>query len=372
MKVAVMPRDPNPYQELLHAELRRLGIDCEYVRTPTPSQTLNLLLRPLLLIVLRIRGFRVLHIHWVYEFQLPWVRHRSASRATRLWFSVLLRTARALGIRIVWTAHNPLPHTPVFLDDLGARRELVAAADAIIVHGDAAGTELRSLLGVRNVRVIPQGGYVGRYPEVGRAEARARLRIPDASFVATFVGAIERYKGVPTLLHALERLHPDHEVLVVIAGRCTDDALRSELEGLAATDPARVRLEIRYLGDEEIASHLSAADVAVFPFERVTNSGSVLLACSLGIPVVVPALAPLSDLPQRATTYYDGSIDGLVTALEEIARESVGERTHRGRSGRDAMSVRTWTEVASETVRVYDLVLAGEGRLPALQERVTR
>ena len=45
MRILVLPRDPNPYQDLLYAELQRLGARITYLGELTPSHTLNVLLR---------------------------------------------------------------------------------------------------------------------------------------------------------------------------------------------------------------------------------------------------------------------------------------------------------------------------------------
>jgi len=122
MKILVLPREEtNPYQELLYEEMRRRGAQVSYLAALTPSHTLNILLLPLAMAVRRVGGARVVHLHWVYAFGLTAsVRSASVRRATAIWFRLWLRILRPLGLRLVWTAHNVLPVTPVFEDDLGA------------------------------------------------------------------------------------------------------------------------------------------------------------------------------------------------------------------------------------------------------------
>src|SRR3954452_17492458 len=101
----VLPRDDNPYQELLYGELRRRGVRVRYVGRLTPSHTLNLLLLLFELAGCRMAGARLVHLHWVFAFTLPFGR-----RVTQQWFGLLLRVIGLLGLRLVWTAHNVLPH----------------------------------------------------------------------------------------------------------------------------------------------------------------------------------------------------------------------------------------------------------------------
>ena len=173
MKILVLPREEtNPYQELLYEEMRGRGARITYLAALTPSHTLNVLLLPLELAIRRCGGARVVHLHWVYAFGLPgstrsvWVR-----RATAAWFALWLRTLRPLGLRLVWTAHNVLPVTPVFEDDLAARRHLVAACDLVIAHSQATLDQLVTLgIPARRSVVIPHGPFTRprRLPRCGR------------------------------------------------------------------------------------------------------------------------------------------------------------------------------------------------------------
>src|SRR5260370_1025861 len=49
VKVLATPRNPNPYQELLHGRLRTRGVEVRYLEGPTRSHTGNLALGPLVL-----------------------------------------------------------------------------------------------------------------------------------------------------------------------------------------------------------------------------------------------------------------------------------------------------------------------------------
>ena len=147
MRVLVFPRDDlNPYQRLLYGEMGRLGARVTYLGRLTPSHTLNLLLLPAELAARRAAGGRLVHLHWVFGFSLPGsARLPFLRRLARLWFALWLRTVRVLGMRLVWTAHNVLPHGQVFSDDVAARRALVRASDLVLVHSPAVLAELAAL-----------------------------------------------------------------------------------------------------------------------------------------------------------------------------------------------------------------------------------
>src|SRR5450755_35491 len=174
MKIMVLPRDPNPYQSLLYEEMERLGARIDYLGELTASHTLNLLLLPLEVTARRIGGARLIHLHWVFGFTLPGSRRfLIVRRAAQVWFTIWLRVCKLLGMHLIWTAHNALPHEPVFANDVSARRALVDASNLVIVHSDSTLAELAaSGVVVRRSVVVQHGPIVP-------ASSIASLRTPD-------------------------------------------------------------------------------------------------------------------------------------------------------------------------------------------------
>ena len=182
MKMLVLPRDPNPYQGLLYGALGRLGVRIRYLGELTPSHTVNLLLLPAELAWHRMAGTRVVHLHWVFPFTLPGARRFPVLRRLgQAWFLLWLRACRALGLRLVWTAHNVLPHAPVFADDVAARRALVRASDLVLAHsaGGAGrtGRAGRGPAAERGYRAWP----AARSPRPPRCASPARRADPAGS-----------------------------------------------------------------------------------------------------------------------------------------------------------------------------------------------
>ena len=359
MKVYAFPQAGNPYQRLLYAAMRASDVEVVYLPAATSSQTLNIILLPWSLLTGRLRGIRILHIHWVYLFAPLWVqRVPGGRRLMQVWFTVCLGVARRLGYRIVWTAHNVLPHTQVFSDDMAARRRLARGCDAAIVHSNATIPAIRSL-GAVDIRVIEAGSYVGEYPDtLDRAEARSRLGLGADEGVISCVGLIESYKGIDWLLEAARRLQPQVRLRIVIAGRCQDEVLLEHLLALAAEVSDRVIHRFEYIPDDELQIYLRSADLAIFPFKTITNSSSVLLALSFGTPVLIPALDEFEDIPADVAIRYEPGVSGLVSALSAAAdldRSTLDGLAARARSYAESLS---WERCAKSTIDVYHDVLA--------------
>ena len=360
MKILVLPRDDNPYQELLYGQLRRRGVRVRYVGRLTPSHTLNLLLLPFELAACRLAGARLVHLHWVFAFSLPF-----GPRATQRWFGVVLRVIALLRLRLVWTAHNVLPHTPVFADDVAARRALTKSTDLVIVHTSAALQQL-SRLGARPRRtaVIPHGPYPA--PE---------LPVPDARGRFLFLGRIAEYKGVEDLLIAFAGLPAGVQASLTIAGTCPDPDLVARLRKLAAAASAPVTLRLEHVPDDELAPLFADADAVVLPFRRITTSGSAILALSHGRPLIVPTAAMAAGLPDAAIASYDGSITDLTRVLSELA--TTDRTTLQTMSAAAIAHTRStgWDQIGESTMREFSALLrSGQHRrrspLHTLRQRI--
>ncbi|MGH3257778.1 MAG: glycosyltransferase family 4 protein, partial [Streptosporangiaceae bacterium] len=253
---------------------------------------------------------RMIHLHWVFGFEFPGSRQLPVLRhVAQAWFGMWLRTARLLGLRLAWTAHNVLPHAAVFADDAAARRALVSHCDLVFAHSPAA------LQGLAALGAVPRRSQLIRHGPMGPA-APASLRTPgsgDGPRSFLFFGKVEPYKGVEDLLTAFSRLPESVGAQLTIVGQCRHPDLRRRL-----TASRDVRLRLEYIPACEVTPLLAQADSVVLPFRQVTTSGSAELALAHGRPLIVPNLPGLAGLPEDAVVRYDGSVDGLVSALAEI------------------------------------------------------
>jgi glycosyltransferase involved in cell wall biosynthesis len=346
LKVLVIPRDSNPYQELLHDPMRRSGAIIAYAGELTSSHTLNLLLLPFEFLARRAQGFRILHVHWVFGFALPGSgRSPRMRKLSRIWFEACLSVATKLQLRVVWTAHNVLPHDPVFDDDVRARRSLVRRSTLVIGHNAPALTAL-SQRGIepRSSRVIPLG-------PMSEPEQFADLPAPGQGGrprTVAFFGRVSPYKGLEQLLRAIPQVASP--LRVVIAGECRDPEYRRLIEAEATSVPG-VELRLRFLSEQELSRLFAEADAFVFPFTKVTTSSSVILGMAAGRLVVVPDMPPFADLPAEVALLYPPG--GLSDALETVAEMSEAELRARGHRARVEVLVNDWDTGAARTLQAY-------------------
>ena len=176
------------------------------------------------------------------------------------------------------------------------------------------------------------------------------MNIDDDAVVYLFFGALRRYKGLDALVSAFKQIRDDR-VLLLIAGDCVDVDMRDHLAETAREDH-RIRLSLGFVPDEEVSQLFGAADVFVAPFSRILTSSTVVLALSLGCPVIVPALGCLPELVDaQVGVLYPPKEDGaLLSAMQEIrARDlyAMGNRARRLASTLD------WHAIAKKTLNAY-------------------
>jgi glycosyltransferase involved in cell wall biosynthesis len=342
--IVALPRDPNPYQERLYAPMRRVGVKVRYGGALTRSHTLNVALLPLELVWLRTQGYGTVHLHWTFAYNLPGAqRHRTVRRLGRLWLTFTLRLAALAGHDIVWTAHNLLPHEPVFDDDGLMRRELLRVCSLVIAHDESSAAELQNRFGdARAISVIPHGPLA--------SPAVLSVSPPDESDVRRllFFGKVDAYKGVEELLAAIRDVPATLHLEIV--GRCADPMLRRRIETVAAEMTDRVTLILAHVPESELPEVFSRAELLVFPFRRITTSGSLMLGLGAGRGAIVPDMPAMSTIPDGAVLRFStgaGSLASVLRAATELDAEAVRSM---GAAARRYATRISWEEIAETTL----------------------
>lgn len=339
MNVAFLPVYPNPYQRLLRDALKAHGVTVEFLEQLPTEEWLHK----------RQGQIDLLHYHWLYGLYMA--RYR-----TPLQFAAFLssfRLARRLGYRVVWTAHNILPHR-AFLRPLhiAVRRLIMDKADAVIAHCEAGRHELLRRFPRRGpIHIVPIGHYRDVYPiTMSRDEAREALRLDSSRFVYLALGNIAAYKGLERFVLAFHQV-AEKEDIALIAGRNRDSTLVTKLQEHSAAD-SRIRLQASFIPDEEMQKYLLAADVMVAPFEHILTSSSVIVGLSYGLPVIVPDLGCLPELVRSdaGIVYKANNTEALGLALERIKQRDLSVMKAAALSVADGLG---WEEIGRQTASIY-------------------
>lgn len=283
-----------------------------------------------------IRGdFDVLHVHW------PEVLLRGSSRPKtwmrRLAFFLVMTRIRLSRRALVRTVHNVAPH------EAGPRVER-----ALLRWCERLTTMWITLMPSTPVpegstaprRTIPHGHYRDWFGDATGPAASGRL---------LYFGLIRPYKGVEDLLTAFGGLDSDTADLRIV-GSPRDADLGRAISAAAATVP-HLTARLEYVSDDELADEVSAAQLVVLPYRDMHNSGSALLALSLGRPILVPQNAVTAELSNEVGPGWVHTFRGKITATSlmnalEEARLNPPPRAPQ-------LQAREWSAIGAAHIAAY-------------------
>jgi glycosyltransferase involved in cell wall biosynthesis len=231
-----------------------------------------------------------IHFHWPeYAWRLDSARLFGQWRGV-IGFARFLRHARTLGLRVIWTAHNLRAHESTWTDMVGLTA-LARASDMVIVHGALAARQVRT---PGRIVTMPHGNYDGVYPvPLSRDETLTALGLKPGLPTLALVGALRPYKGIDHAIEAVAAL--GGRVQLVVAGTPKPGF---DLRTLLATASRTKWLGVlaQPLSDQEFANIVNAADGVVLPYTRLTTSGVLLAAWTLGRGVITSREPYFTDM----------------------------------------------------------------------------
>ena len=216
--------------------------------------------------------YDVLHIHWPeYLFQ--------ARDPLRTMVKVCLTTLLLVRIKVrrtavVRTMHNADAHEGLSWLERGLARLLDEATTGYIVMNPdtVLPTPAPSVY-------IPHGHYRDCYePALGvtpSSTTGARL---------LYFGLIRPYKGVEALLHAFRESSEQDGWRLRLIGRPLTSDTEKRIKDLASRDH-RVSCYLQFAPDRKLVAEIAESTLIVLPYAGL-NSGAILLALSLGRPVL--------------------------------------------------------------------------------------
>ncbi len=249
------------------------------------------------------RGVRKLLSYAQSMCKVAWAVVRERPRVVHVqWFRLFavdapfVLLANLLGARVVFTAHNVLPHNPR-RGDRRAYAWYYRTVDAIVVHTERSVDELQRLFGVASERihVIPHG----LLPQVDDENAVAqRMRELSANhslhgkIVFASLGYQNYYKGIDLIQDvwtAHEALCHGANCRLLVVGKVQN----ADVSRLQQCENAIVVDEL--VSDTDFEAYLRLATVALLPYRAISQSGVLLTALRAGVPVVVSDVGGLTD-----------------------------------------------------------------------------
>lgn len=297
--------------------------------------------------------------------QIQTVAHFQFFRLERVetFYLLFLRLA---GIRLVYTAHNILPHESSKIDRF-LKYIVYKSSHGIIVHSAFIKDALLKAFNVdpNKIHVVPHGNFDHYLPEtsLSNQEARDELGLAEEDIVLLFFGYIRAYKGLDMLLEAFDIAASKNKRLkLVIAGMPhtaeLEKSTKTFIENSAAKD--RILFHGRFIPHEEIKHFFVSADLVVLPYKHIYHSGIIHLAYSYGKAVLATNVGDFSEtIVQEKSGYIvpENTVESFADHLLKLA-ENEESLPDMGAYARNLSSSKySWTDIGKQTEAVYKSVL---------------
>lgn len=355
MFVSALPafrnREGNPYNALLYRAIENGGVNVVEFR-------IRSLLR---------NKCDIFHIHWP-DLAINHNNILGSIHNILVIFGIVMLCKIKMA-KIIWTVHNIMPHDNY--NSSFARRFLhwfAKTCDGFIFLSKVSEEKFLDLYSLKQIppcAVIPHGHYRSAYPHViSKEEARKKLNIPDFSKVVLLFGQIRPYKSIETLIRVFSDVKTEGAFLLV-GGKGNNQELVRTLR-LAAEKADNVRLDLKFITNDEVSHYFSASDMVVLPYSNMLNSGVALLALSFNRPVLMPNVGSTRELRDFVgdawVQLYDGEIDAQT--IDRFLANSCQDAETCNLDGLD------WGYLASETINLYRKVLGHSREISVRPGRV--
>ncbi|GGL87396.1 glycosyltransferase [Nakamurella endophytica] len=278
--------------------------------------------------------FDVLHVHWPeLLLRSPSATRRALRRIAVLALLLRIRVGRRALVR---TVHNPEPHET----GSAVERALLTVVDRWTTLFVLLVPTTPLPVADRPFEVIPHGDYRQWFEHLAVP--------PSEAGRMAYVGLVRPYKGVEELVAVFGGTAAEHPTWTLrIVGKAQSDRLAAAITAATRDDP-RISARLDYVSDAELADEVGRAQLVVLPYREMHNSGTALLALSLGRPILVPRNPVTSALAEETGSAWVRTYAAPLTAADLAdALATVPDGAGPDLSGRE------WAGIAARHAAAY-------------------
>jgi len=236
-------------------------------------------------------------------------------------FGIRLKVAKFLGYKIICTVHNLDFHNAANNNTKKNLSSLYKIIDSIVTMGKNDQQKLKVLLNKENITLIPHFHYEGIYQnQISKKAAKKKLGIHYDQFVYLFFGTVRRHRGADILVKKFKEMKLN-ATLLIAGDTFFDPSYVKEIKQLAGGNK-NIIITPEPILNSEIQIYMNSADIVVFPFRHISNSGALILAKSFYKPTICMDKGNLKD-------YTNPSTDILVKNETELEKELVKAKHRR-------------------------------------------
>jgi len=204
-------------------------------------------------------------------------------------------------IPVIFICHNVEPHESTALDKL-LLRYAYKHVDRFIVHSSEEKNRLEEYKPKAKIEVNVHPEYT-MFPSP-RKDMPAPIQLPQSNLTLLYFGLVRHYKGVHTLIEAMDKLKDSIDVHLMIVGEFYDDKSQYLEQIHSLNLQEQITVVDQYIPNEEVGWYFNQADVVVLPYLHATQSGVIPIAYHFRKPVIATNVGGLPDVVFDGETGY--------------------------------------------------------------------
>lgn len=274
---------------------------------------------------------------------------------TTFYYPVIMFPLLALCKKTFLTVHDPIPHSDVTggKDSL-YRKVMFAFIKNIILLNKSQELEFirKYKLQDKNIHI----SKLGVYDYLHIYGNTMSLAVDANKKYILFFGRITKYKGLDYLMPAMKIVNQTHgNIRLVVAGSCKNYYFDiSEYE-----DCPYIEIRNRFIPDDELAPLIKNSLFVVCPYVDATQSGVVMSAFALNVPVLATDTGGLPEYVEHMKSGYivppkdtNALADGIKFLLDN---EGVLEKQRKYIMERYETGENSWDKITDDIIRFYEV-----------------
>lgn len=297
--------------------------------------------------MLILKKWNVVHIQWTLLGNNP------AGLET-----LLYKTLKKRGIKVVYTIHNVLPHN-TGQKYFNQYQSIYKEVDVLICHTQDTRKQLQRDFGIESskLKYVPLGDL-----NEGLAKNMQVTKNTGSKKILLY-GRLTEYKGVDFLLTAMRSLLDSKpevfaDVKIVLAGRAKPDYEKEITEQIQAFRLEEiVDCKFKYHSDEDLMRMIKNADCSVFPYKHITQSAALLNALFLGAPVICSDLEGFKEAVEHEVSglvFERDNVEDFGKCLERVLTDSKFAQQLGENAKASAEEKFSWRKISDLTLKVYE------------------
>lgn len=291
-------------------------------------------------------GYDVLHIQWILLSPLDWYFIKKIKKESKC--------------KLIISVHDILPFNEKFYDK-HFHKKIYDACDQIIVQAKTNIKRFDQLFPEcsKKVTYIPHGHFLDFVDKHDKSEAKEHLNIPKDKNVLLFFGQIKKVKGVGVLLEAFGKLLQKHNnYYLIIAGNIWKDDFEpyKEIVDKYGITDNNLRLDLRYIPDEEVGYYYSACDASVLPYLDVYQSGVIQLCYAYEKPAIATRIPSFMEIVKDGETGFLCNVNDSSDLARVIVKafDNKDRLPELGAKGKELIKDKfDWNKIAKKINELY-------------------